>query len=108
MLKIEYLMLVVLLKKTDYNTKISSVDGKIAKNESNIQKLVLESLTLFFLGYSLFDGDGGYQAYLIFQPVDKHLKRLPILIIFYHGNLKDYLLKVLNHLQHLIIVLLQH
>ena len=25
--------------------------------------------------------------------------------MFHHGNLKDYLLKVLNHLQHLIIVL---
>ena len=28
--------------------------------------------------------------------------------MFHHGNLKDYLLKVLNHLQHLIIVLLQN
>ena len=28
--------------------------------------------------------------------------------MFYHGNLKDYLLKVLNYLQHLIIVLLQN
>ena len=27
--------------------------------------------------------------------------------MFHHGNLKDYLLKVLNHLQHLIIVLFQ-
>ena len=26
--------------------------------------------------------------------------RLPIPIMFYHGNLKDNLLKVLNHLQH--------
>ena len=26
--------------------------------------------------------------------------------MFHHGNLRDYLLKVLNHLQHLILVLL--
>ena len=31
-----------------------------------------------------------------------------MLIMFHHGNLKDYLLKVLNHLQDLIIVLHQH
>ena len=30
-----------------------------------------------------------------------------LLIMFYHGSLKDYLLKVLNRLQQLIIVLLQ-
>ena len=28
--------------------------------------------------------------------------------MFYHGHLKDYLMKVLNHLQHLIIVLLPY
>ena len=28
--------------------------------------------------------------------------------MFHHGNLKDYLLKVLNQLEHLIIALLQH
>ena len=27
-----------------------------------------------------------------------------LLIMFYHGNLKDYLMKVLNHLQQLITV----
>ena len=31
-----------------------------------------------------------------------------IFIMFYHGHLKGYLMKVLNRLQHLIIFLLQH
>ena len=65
-------------------------------------------IILYSLGNLMFDGNDGYQAYLIFQPIYKYLKRLPILIIFHHGNLKDYLMKVLNHLQHLIIVLLQY
>ena len=29
-------------------------------------------------------------------------------VMFYHGNQKDYLMKVLNHLQQLIIALLQN
>ena len=70
-------MLVVLLKKTDYNTKIgeidtkvSNLDGKIDKNIVNI-KNAIESLSV---GNILFDGGDGKQAYLIFQPVYKYFK----------------------------------
>ena len=30
-----------------------------------------------------------------------------VMIVFYHGDLKEYLMKVLNRLQHLIMVLIQ-
>ena len=61
----------------------------------------------YFIGKSHFEEDGT-QNYLVFQPLNKYFKVITNTIIFHHGNLKDYLLKVLNHLQHLIIVLLQY
>ena len=107
-LKIKYLILVVLLKKTDYNTKVgeidtklSNLDGKIGKTISNIVK----SFIFLTMGNALFNEGDGSQVYLIFQPVYKYFKLLPILIIFHHGNRKDYLMKVLSIFLHLIIVL---
>ena len=107
-LKIKYLILVVLLKKTDYNTKVgeidtklSNLDGKIGKTISNIVK----SFIFLTMGNALFNEGDGSQVYLIFQPVCKYFKLLPILIIFHHGNRKDYLMKVLSVFLHLIIVL---
>ena len=71
-------MLIVLLKKTDYNTrvdeidtKLSSLDGKIAKNESIRKKNLL-----LFLRNVIFDGEDGSQAYLIFQPVYRYFKKV--------------------------------
>ena len=80
-------MLVVLLKKRDYNirvaeinTKLSSLDGKIVekktKNESikNELEKATKNLLLFFLG-NIFCGAGdGSQAYLIFQPLHRYVK----------------------------------
>ena len=63
-------------------------------------------IALLSPGNVLFDGGDGSQAYLIFQPVNI-LNLLLVLLTFHHGNLKDYLIKVLNHLQHLILILLQ-
>ena len=54
-----------LVKKTDYNTKIVEIDGKFDK----IKQGVLDSLISLSVGNLLFDGGGGTQAYLIFQPV---------------------------------------
>ena len=62
----------------------------LVENELNKLKTVDSS---YFIGKSPFEEDG-VQNYLVFQP--------------HHGNLKDYLQKVLNHLQHLIIVLLHN
>ena len=70
-------MLVVLLKKTDYytkigetDTKVSNLDGRIDKNIVNINNAI-ESLSV---GNILYDGGDGKQAYLIFQPVHKCFK----------------------------------
>ena len=70
-------MFVVLLKKTDYNTRVAAIDTKISSLGDKIieNKNKLEDTTkgalLLFLGNSMFDGGGGFQAHLIFQPVYK-------------------------------------
>ena len=61
-------MLLVLLKKTNYNTKISSLDGKIAKINSDIKEFSKESLFVF--------SEDGSQAYLIFQPLYRYFKTI--------------------------------
>ena len=69
-----------LVKQTDYNTKIveidtkvSNLDGKITKTKNNLKQAAIGTLTLFG-GNSMFDGENGFQAYLIFQPVYKYFK----------------------------------
>ena len=76
----------------------------LAKDELNKLKTFDSS---YFIGKSHFDEDGT-QNYLVFQPLNKYFKVIANTDYVHHGNLKDYLMKVLNHLQHLIIVLLQH
>ena len=73
-------MLVVLFKKTDYNTrvaeidtKVSSLDGKITKNKNLLEKTGTGVL-LYISENILFNGGDGSQAYLIFQPVHKYIK----------------------------------
>ena len=73
-------MLVILLKKTDYNTrvaeidaKLSNLDGKITKNKNELEDRS-KDIVLYSLGNTMFDGEDGYQAYLIFQPVYKYFK----------------------------------
>ena len=80
-------MLVVLWKKTDYNTrvseidtKVSSLDGKIAENKTkdvsieNEFKKLIKNLVFFLSANILFDRSDGSQAYLILQPVHKYIK----------------------------------
>ena len=102
------------VEKTNYNTKVaeidtklSRIDGKITKNKNELDKTTSDTVLPVF-GNMLFNSEDGSQAYLNFSQYIDILKRLPILIIFYNGNLEDYLLKVLSHLQHLIIVLIQN
>ena len=73
-------MLVIFLKKTDYNTrvaeidaKLSNLDGKITKNKNELEDRS-KDIVLYSLGNTMFDGEDGYQAYLIFQPVYKYFK----------------------------------
>ena len=78
---------------------MSSLNRKITENktENVLYKNQLNKLKTFdsdyFIGKSHFEEDGT-QNYLVFQQLSKYFK--------------DYLLKVLNHLQHLIIVLVQN
>ena len=77
-------MLIVLLKKTDYNMRVAAIDTKISTLDSKITKLLdsnnLEdrsiNIILYSLGNSLFDGGDGFQAYLKFQPVYKYFKTI--------------------------------
>ena len=75
-----------LVRKSDYNTKITNI-------ENNVRQLQAYDLS-YFKGKQYFDEESGKQNYML-------------LIMFYHGNLKDYLMKVLNRLQHRIIILIQ-
>ena len=91
-----------LVKKSDYNTKITGI-------ESNVMKLQVYDLS-YFRGKQYFDKGDAKQNYLVFLPMRKYFKLntiLELLIVCCHGNLKDYLMKVLSHLQHLIIILIQ-
>ena len=101
-----------LITKMDFDAKLSRINRKIMENKTKFTcwKWIDKAKNISFRlqnDKSHFEEDGT-QNYLAFQPLNKYFKVIPILIMFHHGNLKDYLLKVLNYLQHLIIVLLQH
>ena len=64
-LKIKYLILVALLKKADYNTKIGEINTKISTLDGKIDKSILETTKLLVTlsaGNILFDGWDGSQA----------------------------------------------
>ena len=88
-----------LIAKADFDTKLSSLNKKISKNQGDhlIVKNELNKLKDFnsghFIGKSHFEED---------------ILKLLILIMFYHGHLKDYLIKVLHPLLWLIIFLILH
>ena len=95
-----------LITKTDFNAKLSSLNEKITSNktkhllvENELKKLERFD-SIYFCGKSHFEDDGT-QNYLVFQTVYRYFKTIRI-VIFYHGNLKDCLMKVLSLLLHLI------
>ena len=101
---------------TDFDAKLSSLNRKITKNKTDhlIIKNEFNKLKTFdsgyFIGKSHLEEDGT-QNYLVFQPIFRCFKINVVsmlLIMFYHGNLKDYLMKLLNHLVRLIIAFHQH
>ena len=95
-----------LVTKTNFDNTVSSLDGKIAENKTKIELNKLKTFdSSYFVGKSHFE-EYGIQNYLVFEPLNRYFKEIPILIMFHLRNLKDYLLKVFNHLQHLVIVLL--
>ena len=102
-----------MITKTDFDAKLSILNRKITQNkikhllaENELNKLKTFHSS-YFIGKSYFEEDGT-QNYLVFQPISKYFKVITNTDYFIMEILKDYLLKVLNQLQHLIIVLLQH
>ena len=102
-----------LITKTFLDAKLSSFNRKIVSNKAKhllIQNQLkkLETLdSIYFRGKSHFEDDGT-QNYLVFQTVSRYFKTVLMILIFYHGNLKDCLMKVLSLLLHLIKFLILH
>ena len=102
-----------LITKTDFDAKLSSLNRKITANKT--KKLLVENElnklktfdSSYFIGKSYFEEDGT-QNYLVFQPINKYFKVIINTDYVSSWKSKDYLLKVLNHIQHLIIILLQY
>ena len=101
-----------LVTKTDFDNKLINLNRKINSNKTKhlIVENELKNLetfeSIYFRGKSQFEDDGTRNC-LVFQTTQKYFKTASIImIIFYHGNLKDCLMKILNLLLHLIIFLI--
>ena len=77
------MILAVLLKKTNYNAKMLSLDGEIVKINFNMNSLFdlklrqpIETIFILLLGNTLFNSEDGNQSYLIFQAVYKYFKTI--------------------------------
>ena len=91
-----------LVEKSDYNREIKDIGIKI----NNLQTYSLS----YFRGKQYFDEGSGKQNYLVFLPMRKYFKLNSVAGVtdcVYHGNPKEYQMKVLSLLQHLIIVSIQ-
>ena len=90
-----------MITKTILDNTVSRLDRKIVENktknksiENELKKLKTFDLS-YFIGKSNFEEDGA-QNYLVFQPIFRHFKKLLIKSLFHHGNLKNYLTKILH------------
>ena len=123
-----------LVKKTDYNTKVTEIEKKITDHNHNkyidTSKFNTLATNLFHtriaqanvitktdfdaklsnLNRTISQNKSKKMVYKIIQYLNQcaDILRLIVLIMFYHGHLKDCLMKVLNLLLHLIIFLLLH
>ena len=98
-----------LITKTDFDAKLLSLTRKITQNKTKHLLVENELKNLktfdssFFICKSYFEEDGT-PNYLVFQPLNKHFKVGGVDFNYVlSSKSKDNLLKVLNHLQHLII-----
>ena len=102
-----------MITKIDFDAKLSSRNRKITANKSknllveNELKRLKTFDSSYFIGKSHFEEDGT-QNYLVFQPINRYFKVIANTDYVSSWKSKDYLLKVLSNLIHLIIVLLQH
>ena len=87
------------------NRKITSDKTKHLLVENQLKKLEAFH-SIYFRGKSHFE-DNGTQNCLVFQPIQRYFKIVLMIIIYYHGNLKDGLMKVLS-LLHLIKCTILH
>ena len=97
------------ITKTDFDARLSGLNRKITKNKSDhvFANNELNKLKTFdfayFIGKSHFED--GVQNYLVFQPVYRYFKFISNTNFISEWISKDYFLKVLSRLQHLIIAL---
>ena len=100
------------ITRTHFDAKLLRLNRKITENKSknllvenelNKQKTFDSS---YFIGKSHFEEDGT-QNYSVFQPLNKYFKVITNTDYVSSWKSKGLSAKVLNHLQHLIIVLLQ-
>ena len=88
------------MTKTDFDAKLSSLNRKITSNKAKhvLVENELKKLKTFdsgyFIGKNYFEGDGT-QNYLVFQPIHRRFK-ITNEKYSHHGNLKDYLMKLLH------------
>ena len=100
-----------LITKTDFDTKLSSLNRKITSNKTkhllveNDLKKLKTFYSSYFIGKSHFED--GTQNYLVFQPMYRYFKIIAG-VTFITGNLKDCLTKQLILLKYLIVVSLQN
>ena len=81
-----------LITKTDFDAKLSSLNRKITANKT--KHFLNDNDLSYYRGKQYFDEASGKQNYLVFLPMQKYFKLnrlLVLLIIFCHGNQKDYL-----------------
>ena len=98
------------MTKTIFDNTVSSLNSEIAVNktkkvsiENELKKLKTFDLG-YFVGKSYFEEDGA-QNYLVFQSIHKYFK-ITNKKVSHHGNLRDYLTKLLHLMLCLIIALL--
>ena len=97
------------ITKTDFDARLSGLNRKITKNKSDhvFANNELNKLKTFdfayFIGKSHFED--GVQNYLVLQPVYRYFKFISNTNFISEWISKDYFLKVLSRLQHLIIAL---
>ena len=83
---------------------MSSLNKKITANKT--KNFVNDNDLRYYRGKQYFDEGSSKQNYLAFLPMGKYFKlnsNVGVMIVCYHGNPNEFLMKVLSHLQHLII-----
>ena len=103
-----------LVTETDLYNKLSNLNQIIDSNKTKYLVIENELKKLKAFDSSYFRGKSHFEEdctenFFVFQPIYSILKQtVIILVLFYHGNLKDWLIKVLRHLLHLINFLIFH